>query len=223
VAPWSPFVEVYWADCCQVYVTPVSAQEICVALLTSDPHARLETVLRPSTPTTGALGTPFAGLREKLLQSGADARAEGRPMGGITSTSRLQAVARGRIALVGDASGSADAITGDGLSLAFQQAIALAEAMAAGVANKPVLGLLGRGELGRYQQAHARISRVPRAMGELLLLLDGHPRLRRRVFSVFAQSPELFARMLALHTRSISPLQLGAGNCLRFGWKLLGA
>ncbi len=83
--------------------------------------------------------------------------------------------------------------------------------------------MLGRGELARYQQAHERIGRVPRAMGELLLLLDGRPRLRRRVFSVFNQSPELFARLLALHTRSISPLELGAGDCLRFGWKLLRA
>ena len=212
VPPWSDFVEVYWTDCGQIYVTPISPQEICVALLTSDPHARLETVLSPGTPKACAPGTPmaFAGLRERLLQSGADAHVEERRMGGITSTSRLQAVVRGRMALVGDASGSADAITGDGLSLAFRQAIALAEAMAAG-------------ELGRYQQAHEGISRLPRAMGELMLLLDGHPRLRRRVFSVFEQSPELFARMLALHTRSISPLQLGAGNCLRFGWKLLGA
>ena len=199
VAPWSPLVEVYWADCGQIYVTPISAEEICVALLTSDPHAQLETAL-----------PAFPALREKLLHGGTAARGEERRMGGLTSTSRLQAVARGRVALLGDASGSADAITGDGLSLAFRQAIALGEAMAAG-------------DLGRYQGAHARIMRLPRAMGELMLLLDGHPRLRRRVFAVFEQSPELFARLLALHTRSISPLQLGAGNCLRFGWKLLGA
>ena len=79
------------------------------------------------------------------------------------------------------------------------------------------------GELGGYQRAHERISRLPRAMGELLLLLDGHPRLRRRVFAVFRQSPEIFDRMLAVHTRGVSPLQLGMRDCLRFGWKLLGA
>ena len=195
VPPWSSFVEVYWADCGQIYVTPVSADEICVALLTSDPHAQLE-------PMVAA----FPGLRERLQPAaGAERR-----MGGITSTSRLRAVSRGHIAVVGDASGSADAITGDGLSLAFQQALVLADAMAAG-------------ELGRYEEEHRCISRLPRAMGELLLLMDGRPWLRRRVFSVFAQSPELFARLLALHTRSISPLELGAGDCLRFGWKLLCA
>ena len=193
VPPWSPYVEVCWGDCGQIYITPVSAGEICVALLTSNPHARLETVL-PAFPV----------LQERLQHAEGDERR----MGGITATSRLRAVTRGRIAVVGDASGSADAITGDGLSLSFQQAIALAEAMAAG-------------NLDGYQRAHERISRLPRAMGELLLLLDGHPRLRRRAFAVFAQSPELFARLLALHTGGISPLQLGAVDCLRFGWKLL--
>ena len=38
----------------------------------------------------------------------------------------LPAVARGRVALVGDASGTVDAVTGHGLSLSFQQAIHLA-------------------------------------------------------------------------------------------------
>jgi flavin-dependent dehydrogenase len=212
VPPWSPYVEVYWGEFGQIYITPVSTGEICVALLTSNPHARLETVL-----------LAFPCLRERLLGAGEDARGDERRMGGITATSRLRAVTSGRIAVIGDASGSADAITGDGLSLAFQQAIALADAMAAGAPNKPVFGLLGRDELDGYQRAHERISRLPRAMGELLLLLDGRPRLRRRVFSVFAQSPELFARLLALHTGGISPLDLGAVDCLRFGWKLLGA
>ena len=44
-------------------------------------------------------------------------------------TQRLAAVQRGNVALVGEASGSVDAVTGEGLSMAFRQAIALAEAM----------------------------------------------------------------------------------------------
>src|SRR5690349_702618 len=34
VAPWSEFVEVYWTERGQVYVTPVGENEICVALIT---------------------------------------------------------------------------------------------------------------------------------------------------------------------------------------------
>ena len=49
----------------------------------------------------------------------------------MTFTTRLSHVCRGSIALVGDASGSVDAITGDGLHLAFLQALALADAFEA--------------------------------------------------------------------------------------------
>ena len=234
VPPWSQFVEVYWADCGQIYVTPVGAGEICVALLTSDPHARLERALPAfpalreklrraasspmvaQVPRRGLCGANLGGQDTPAdsglagFHGGASDDCDERRMGGITATRRLQAVVRGRIALLGDASGSADAITGDGLSLAFQQALALAEALA-------------RDDLARYQRAHESISRLPRAMGELLLLLDGHRRLRRRVFAVFGQSPEIFDRLLAVHTRGISPLELGMRDYLRFGWKLLSA
>ena len=46
-------------------------------------------------------------------------------------TRRLERVHRDNVALVGDASGSVDAITGAGLCLAFQQAERLGEALAA--------------------------------------------------------------------------------------------
>ena len=47
--------------------------------------------------------------------------------GAVTATSRLKAVVRGNVALIGDASGSVDAITGEGLCQAFQQSEALVE------------------------------------------------------------------------------------------------
>jgi flavin-dependent dehydrogenase len=199
IAPWSPYVEVYWAGCGQFYVTPVAKDEICLALLTSEPHLRLETAL-----------PWFPELRKRLPRALPDAAGwYGRMMGGVTTTRRLPAVTNGRISVLGDASGSADAITGDGLSMAFQQARALAEAMV-------------QDSLAHYQREHDRITRLPRAMGELLLLLED-PKLRSRVFRVFAQAPELFARLLAVHTRSISPAELGVKDCLQFGWRLLCA
>jgi flavin-dependent dehydrogenase len=206
IVPWSRFVEVYWGVCGQFYVTPVGGDEICVALLTSDPHLRVETAL----PWFPALRRRLPRLVEADRGDLAGVTPFGRTMGGITATRRLPAVTSGRIALVGDCSGSADAITGDGLSLAFQQARALAEAM-------------WRGELIHYQREHERISRLPRAMGELLLLLDDRPKLRSRVLRVFAESPELFAQLVAVHTRSISPAELGMKDCLHFGWRLLCA
>lgn len=195
VRPWSQFVEVHWANCGQVYVTPIGEEDLCVVLITRDKHTRLADAL-PSFPQVHAR---LAGLTPI-----------GDSRGAVSATRKLHAVSRGRIALLGDASGSADAITGDGLSLAFQQALALAEA-------------LTRGDLGEYQRKHRVISGFPRVMGEWMLKLDDFPSLRRRVFRSFVQSPEMFAKLLAMHTRTISPLQLGLKQCLQFGWSLLRA
>jgi len=193
--PWSSFVEVYWADCGQLYVTPVGAEEVCVVFITADPHIRLEAAL-PSFPE----------VQERL----AGQTLSDRSMGAVTATRKLKAVTLGCIALLGDASGSADAITGDGLSLAFQQATALADAMLSG-------------DLREYQRTHDGISGFPRGMGEVMLMMHDHPWLRKRVFRGFAQSPEMFEKLLAMHTRTISPVQLGLLDCLHFGWRLLWA
>lgn len=193
--PWSSFVEVHWANCGQLYVTPVGAEEVCVVLITADQHTRLDEAL-PSFPEV-----------QKHL---AGQRLSDRSMGAVTVTRKLKAVARGCIALLGDASGSADAITGDGLSLAFQQATVLADAMLSG-------------DLDRYQKKHEQITGFPRRMGELMLLLHDYPWLRKRFFLGLTQSPEIFGKLLAVHTRTISPVQLGLLDCLQFGWRLLRA
>ena len=45
VAPWTDFVEVHWGSRCQLYVTPVSGDEVGIALLSRDSHLRLDTAL----------------------------------------------------------------------------------------------------------------------------------------------------------------------------------
>jgi flavin-dependent dehydrogenase len=195
VRPWSPFVEVHWANCGQMYVTPVGDEDICVVFITADKHMRQDEAL-----------PLFPELQERL----AGHRISQPSMGGVTATRKLKAVTLGSVALLGDSSGSADAITGDGLSLAFQQATALANAMCSG-------------DLSAYQSAHQRMSRLPRMMGEMMLMMGDSPLLRRRIFLGLSQSPQIFEALLAMHSRTISPLQLGVKNCLSFGWNVLRA
>ena len=57
------------------------------------------------------------------------------PRGATRETIRLAARNARRIALIGDASAAIDAISGDGLALAFQQAAALGEALQPGRAG----------------------------------------------------------------------------------------
>ena len=77
-------------------------------------------------PTLGC--TMISGLRESL--AGAEQLTPQR--GAVTTTSSFHRVVHGNVALLGDASGSADAITGEVLALGFRQALLLRDAIVAG-------------------------------------------------------------------------------------------
>ena len=106
--------------------------------------------------------------------------------GAATSMHSLRRVHRGNVALAGDASGGVDAITGEGLGLSFRQAKVLADAIECG-------------DLRSYQREHRRLAWRPNYMAHGLLMLDGRPRLRRRVLRAL-KDENLFARMLRIHT-----------------------
>lgn len=171
IEPWTDCMELYWGDACQVYVTPVAADSVCVAGISRDPQLRLDDALQ---------GIPALAQR---LDPGAIMTAE---RGAVTSSRKLEAVYGGRVALIGDASGSVDAITGAGLCLAFRQATALAEA-------------IERGDLAGYQRKHRQIARRPQRMAKLLLALGDHAAVRRVVMGALASYPGMFAKMLAMH------------------------
>jgi menaquinone-9 beta-reductase len=195
VKPWSEFVEVHWGDCGQMYVTPISADEICVAFITSQKSLRLQEAL---------------GRFPQLASCVAEAVTEEPPRGAVTASRCLPRVHHQRVALIGEAAGSVDAITGEGLAIAFRQAIALADALVAD-------------DLSLYEAAHRRIMGLPRTMAALMLSMDGRPAFRRRLFRAFEAHPEIFARMLAIHTGAVSPVNFGVRNGWSLGWHLLTA
>ncbi|MGA3016978.1 MAG: FAD-dependent monooxygenase [Bryobacteraceae bacterium] len=172
MAPWTGFMEIHWGHRCQLYITPVADDEVCVVLISSDPQLRLDAALAQFPAVARRVGNLAALPGER---------------GAVSASRQLRAVCRGNVALVGDASGSVDAITGEGLCLLFQQAAALALA-------------LERGDLSLYQREHRRVGRRPGLMARLMLLLDRNARLRRGVIGAMAWHPPLFAGMLAYHT-----------------------
>ncbi len=196
--PWSDSVEVYWggqASVGQLFVTPVGPAEVCVALLSRNPQPRLQDQL------------PFFPDVARRLKNAKPTSAE---RGGVTVSRSRHAVCSGRVALVGDASGSVDAITGDGLCLAFQQAVALAAAIA-------------QNNLALYQAAHRRITRMPALMARLMLALDRHPGLQRRALRGLAMEPWMFSRLLAVHLGAAPPAAFGVRGVVTLGWRLLTA
>jgi flavin-dependent dehydrogenase len=193
VAPWTDFVEVHWGRHCQIVVTPVTPDEVCLVATSRSPQLRLNEALRQFPELTRRLeGCP----------------AVTKDLGAISALRVVRRVCRGPFALVGDASGSVDPLTGEGLGAAFQHARALAEALA-------------NADLNRYEVAHRRINRPPELMSRVLLAMEGRAWLRRRVIAALAKEPRLFERLLAVHDGTFSPLTLGFGNCFRFGWRLL--
>ena len=195
MAPWSDFVEVTWGREAEAYVTPVAGDEVGVAILWSGPARGFDDLL-----------PRFPDLAARL--SGVPAASHDRGAGPFAQ--RPRRVARGRVALVGDASGYLDAITGEGLAVAFHQARALAAAIA-------------RGDLARYAAAHRKIGRLPDAMTGLVLALERRPALRRRAIRALAAEPALFSRLLGIHGRLLPVRRLGLPGAVRLAWRLVAA
>ena len=115
--PWSEYVEVHWAGGAEAYVTPCGPEEVGVAVL----WAAEEKKTGGGQRLMESMLTRFPRLSASLksAEPSAGARAIG-PMHQVA-----QSPVSDGVGLVGDASGYLDAITGEGISLAFAQVQAL--------------------------------------------------------------------------------------------------
>jgi len=194
VAPWTDHMEIHWGRRCQGYATAVGEEEVCVAVASHDQNLRLDEALQE----LPSLSARLRGAEVSTPERGA-----------VTGNRRLKRVWRGNVALIGDAAGTVDAITGDGLGLAFSQAVALA-------------ACIESGDLARYQQTHDQLALRPLLMARFMLLLDGRPWLQDRTLQVFKKRPEIFQRLLALHVGVLPPTKL-VWDSLTLGWGILTA
>lgn len=171
VRPWSDYVDVHWGEGCQCYITPVGPEAISVAFLARRKQARFEELLELFPPVRDRINgaKPISSLR-----------------GSLTALRRIRQVYKENVALVGDASGAVDAITGQGIGLALRQAIALAKALAAG-------------DLRQYANSHAAIMRRPSIMAAGLSLMSEYAWIRELCWAVFTKKPANFQKLLALH------------------------
>lgn len=202
-------VEVWWGDGCEAYVTPVGPEEVGVAMLWSGRKAGFDALLRGFP----GLARRFVGRPVVSDDRGAGPllqRTRGVIRGGVAAGG-----AAGGLALVGDAAGYVDAITGEGLSLAFAQAEALVAAI---LSNDSVAG-----DLAAYAAAHRRLGRVPNALTRLLLAVERRPSLRRRAIRALAAEPALFSLLLAIHARQRPATAFFPVGAARLAWRLATA
>lgn len=177
VTPWSDKVEVWWGDGVEAYVTPVGPERVGVAFLWSGGKGDHDSLLARFPALAARLGPPESAVR------GAG------PFG-----VRVARRTRGRVLLVGDAAGYLDALTGEGLSLAWECAEALVKRTVAG-------------EPAAYESDWARITRRHLLFTGLLLQVARRPWLRRRVVRALRRSPMGFSGFLALNTGFYSPVR----------------
>jgi flavin-dependent dehydrogenase len=163
IAPWTDHVEVHWAERAEAYVTPVSDDCVGIAILTSrrggfDSH----------------LGE-FPALRDRV---------HGCPHGPDRAAGPLRQKVRsrtaGRVLLVGDAAGYVDALTGEGLGLAFGAADLVVGCV---VADRP----------GDYDRQWRRMSWRYRLLTAGLLRASGCSPVRSFIVPAAAVLPRVFA------------------------------
>ncbi len=186
-APWSSLVEVYWGDGMEAYVTPVGPARVGVAVLWDAARQRRRPSLDP-------LFTGFGLLRERLGEAAPETAIRGAgPFGGLARSAAGQ-----RLALIGDAAGTLDPISGEGISLALQCAAGLGELLE---------GLVRRRDPGpaleEYARLHRRAYRRAALLPGLLLQLSDNPALRRAAFGALQRAPAIFR---AIVTRATAPV-----------------
>jgi flavin-dependent dehydrogenase len=166
--PWSDCVEVYWSDGAEAYVTPVADDCVGVAILTSqrggfDEHLRA-----------------LPALQERLC-----GQADGHDRAAGPLRQRVRNRMAGRVMLVGDAAGYVDALTGEGLGIAFGAAELLVDCVAAGRPED-------------YDRRWRWMSRRYRVLTAAVLHASGMPVVRPRIVPAAARFPGVFRGMVNL-------------------------
>jgi flavin-dependent dehydrogenase len=166
IAPWTDYVEVYWAPGAEAYVTPVADDCVGIAVLTShrggfDIHL-----------------DEFPNLRERVrgLQHERD-RAAG-PL-----RQKVRSRTAGRVLLIGDAAGYVDALTGEGLGLAFSAA-------------ELAVGCIIDDRPADYDLQWRRMSRRYRLLTAALLHASAYKPVRSRIVPAATALPRVFTRLV---------------------------
>jgi flavin-dependent dehydrogenase len=168
MTPWSDCVEVYWSDGAEAYVTPVADDCVGIAILTSGKGGFDEHL------------DAFPALQERVhSQTHGPDRAAG-PL-----RQRVRSRAAGRVLLVGDAAGYVDALTGEGLGIAFGAAELLVDCV---VAERPQ----------DYDRRWRRMSSRYRMLTTAVLQASEMPGVRSRIVPVAARFPRVFRGLVNL-------------------------
>ncbi len=182
IPPWSDYVEVRHGAAIEVYVTPCGNNTIGVAFLWD--MARYGSA-RGGPQMIPSLLRMFPEIDERLR--GVPTSSQSRGIGPLYRQAKRQ-IADG-ILLLGDAGGYLDACTGEGISLAFAQALSLEHTVVPLLKKAPKTIL--RRQLLPYEHAYRRIIRPYAIATRLLLSLHRHPYCFDRFILAMQRNPDI--------------------------------
>jgi flavin-dependent dehydrogenase len=204
VKPWSRFVEVHFTEGVEAYVTPVGPMRVGVTFLWDDARVARH----------GASIDRLLQRFPSILVRLAGAVIDSRPRGAGPMARKARSRIADRFALVGDAAGYIDAITGEGLSLALVSALTLGRilptALALGGSRETLLAY--QRESARQFRRYALViktmlafARRPAFHGPVIEMLARHPQIFSAILHFAVGSPP--ARELPENTRLLSPAE----------------
>lgn len=180
ITPWTQHVEVYVTSGVEAYVTPAGSQRIGIAFLWD--KDRIE-----QAASFPSLLARFPALRDRIGNAPPDST----PRGAGPLLRRATQLYDDRVALVGDAAGYVDAITGEGLSLALPCAMSLASVLPEVIAQQRP------DPLRRYAQTHRHLFRKYAVLTHAVLGIARRPWLRNVTLDLLCRWPQRFEQILA--------------------------
>ena len=166
IAPWSDCVEVHWSPKTEAYVTPVSDNCVGIAVLTSSRGGFAQHL------------SAFPALVDRVNGHSHDRDRAAGPL-----RQKVRGRVAGRVMLVGDAAGYIDALTGEGMGIAF------------GAAER-LVGCVVAGRPGDYDRQWRQMSRRYRMLTAGLLRATESAVVRSRIVPAAEALPKVFSMMV---------------------------
>ena len=209
IAPWTNLVEVSWKEGIEAYVTPLSEHSIGVAFLWD--RGKIEPSREDSTYQSCL--QHFPELQKRLTAH--LALDEPKAIGPLQQ--KVKSPTKKNLVLIGDAAGYLDALTGEGISLAMEQALLIERVLIPALKQEKNLSLA----LMEYRKAYQKSVQRYYQVTWLLLTLRKFPSIAESVVYVMNKQTDIFQHFLSANMGVVSPWKLSISQILRFVYSLL--
>lgn len=207
ISPWSSFVEVYWGNGIEAYVTPSGSDRVEVAFLWERDAQRA--LFRGKTGVDQFLDH-FPPLKTRLQNAIPSSELKG--IGPLAV--RAKTSVEDGLILIGDAYGYMDGITGEGISVGLEQALMIGQKLPACIREER----LQKADLKQIGATIKKLFQKSVFTTKLALVLSRHSLLRNLAIAGLSRSPTLFRAFLEVNMGERQLWQLPLKGVLQALW-----